>query len=172
MARSDERKSDNRQSKGGGRDRKRDKIINGVKDRPYTAAAVATIAGAAGAAAYFLSRKSEDKPLMNWGKSSSESDSIKGAGAYKPQGSTTNSSTLETASRSPSSSAGLGATREGVSDNRTTGTSDSATSALATGTTGSSSTKGAKSSSKASGSTGLDETAKDQTKVGSVAYGA
>jgi hypothetical protein len=171
MARSDERKSDNRQSKSGGRDRKRDKIINGVKDRPYTAAAVATIAGAAGAAAYFLSRKSEDKPLMNWGKSS-DGDSIKGAGAYKQQGSTTNSSTLETASRSPSSSAGLGATREGVSDNRTTGTSDSATSALATGTTGSSSTKGAKSSSKASGSTGLDETAKDQTKVGSVAYGA
>ena len=136
---SDRSRSDRNQSHQN-RDRRRDRIVEGVKSRPYTAAAVATLAGAAGAAAYFLSRRDSDKPLMNWGQSDSNSEQKSGASAYK-QGSTSKSRTLETASASPSASAGTGAT---------SGTG-----------------KGS-----AKGSTGLDQSAQDQTKTGSIAYGA
>lgn len=63
--------------------RKRDRIVDGVKSRPYTAAAVATLAGAAGAAAYFLTRERSDKPLMNWDREAG--DGKAGAGAFKPE---------------------------------------------------------------------------------------
>ena len=137
------RNNDRNRSSNQNRDRRRDRIVEGVKSRPYTAAAVATLAGAAGAAAYFLSRRDSDKPLMNWGQSDSNSEQKAGASAFK-QGSTSSDSTLETASTTPSASAGTGAT---------SGTSKS-------------------SGSSRKGTTGLDETASDQTKTGSIAYGA
>lgn len=142
------------------RNRKRDRIVDGVKSRPYTVAAVAT--AAAGAAAFLLSRKS-DRPLMNWGQDDTgagTSDSAKAADRLETQGSTTMATSLETASTSPSSSAGIGSGKE---------TSPSSVKSSTGSAIGQSSATGV---SKTTGSTGLDETAKDQTKTGSVAYGA
>jgi hypothetical protein len=202
MARNDDnnRSSDSRghstqNRKTADRDRRRDRVVNTVKERPYTAAALATVA--AGAAAFFLTRGKSDKPLMNWGQDS-KGDNLKGAGAYKQQGSTTSRRSLETTSTSPSSSAGTGAGTGGTSpsavqaaslsatgsstnasatggtsasgsrDNRNTGTSNTAGAGVSGGSNASG---GGKTSAKA-GDTGLDETAKTETKVGAVSYGA
>ena len=51
---------------GATRDRRRDQVVNSIKERPYAAAALATVA--AGAAAFLLTRGKSDKPLMSWGK--------------------------------------------------------------------------------------------------------
>lgn len=169
---------------GADRERRRDKVVNTVKERPYTAAALATVA--AGAAAFFLTRSKSEKPLLNWGQETG-GDHVKGAGAYKQQGSTTSDRSLETASSSPSSSAGTGAGTGATSPSAvqaaslaTTGTSTNAgatpgtgkaTSAGNTTGAGGSSGNGASSGNK-SADAGLDETAKTETKVGAISYGA
>lgn len=169
------------------RDRRRDQVLNTVKERPYAAAALATVA--AGAAAFFLTRSKSDKPLMNWGQDS-QGDRVKGAGAYK-QGSSGNDRSLETASASPSSSAGTGAGTGGTSPSAiqaaTLSKTGSSTSASATGSSGSSDNLGASTSNTAgtgvsgssnasgggaTGGTGLDKEAKTETKVGAISYGA
>ena len=164
MARSDQQKRDDE-----GRFSRRNRVVETVRDRPYSSAGLAALATvAAGAAAFFLTRKS-DKPVMNWGQA--EGDNVKGAGAYKGQGSTTgSSSSLETASSSPSSSAGVGAGTGGSSPSAIQASSmeTKGTSGIDLGKPGSD----ALGSAEGKGSTGLDQTAKDQTKTGSVAYGA
>lgn len=177
------------------RDRRRDRVVSTVKERPYAAAALATVA--AGAAAFFLTRSKSDKPLMNWGQES-EGDRLKGAGAFKQsgkqQGSTTSDRSLETATASPSSSAGTGAGTGANSPSAVQAASLSAsgstTNASATGGTGASGSSdnrntgttntagaGISGGSKASGGgkagdTGLDATSKTETKAGAISYGA
>lgn len=182
------------------RDRRRDQVLNTVKERPYAAAALATVA--AGAAAFFLTRGKSDKPLMNWGQEG-QGDRLKGAGAYKQQGSTASDRSLETASASPSSSAGTGAGTGGSSPSAiqaaSLSKSGTSTSASSTGSTGSNAQTGGTSSAGSSdnrntgtsnttgagvsggsnasgggvtGSSGLDDEAKTETKVGAISYGA
>nr|WP_314444695.1 hypothetical protein [uncultured Sphingomonas sp.] len=182
------------------RDRRRDRVVNTVKERPYAAAALATVA--AGAAAFFLTRGKSDKPLMNWGQDT-PGDHVKGAGAYKQQGSTSSDRSLETSSASPSSSAGLGAgtggtspsavqaaslSKSGSSTNASTtggmGTSSSVGGTSAAGSsnnrnTGTSNTSGAGVSGRSNasgggktGDTGLDQASRNETKTGAISYGA
>lgn len=134
-----------RKSRGTAQTRKRDRIVEGVKSRPLTAAAVATLAGAAGAAAYFLTRSKEDRPLMKWGQDADDT----GTGAASP--SARQADKLANSDTSTSASAAGGT--------RATAPSGGAKA------TASSTPVGSKAA-------GLDETVKDQTKVGSVAYGA
>ncbi|GAA4015888.1 hypothetical protein GCM10022280_13400 [Sphingomonas swuensis] len=190
MARNDDHKTANRTHSGNttttNRERRRDRVIDTVKDRPYATAALATVA--AGAAAFFLTRGKSDKPLMDWG-SKSEGDHKSGASAFKPQGSTSTDGALETGSASPSSSAGIGAGSSGSSPSALQASSlaksGSSTAASTTGSTGGNSAattptggKGATSSDSGSqtsspkGNKGLDETATTETKVGAISYGA
>lgn len=172
------------------RDRRRDQVLNTVKERPYTAAALATVA--AGAAAFFLTRGKSDKPLMNWGQQS-EGDRLKGAGAYKQQGSTTSDRSLETTSASPSSSAGASAGTGGTSPSAvqaaTLAGSGTSTNAAAGGSSGGSTSKigSINNDSKGAGSgnsgtattgarktagSGIDATSQTETKAGAISYGA
>lgn len=155
------------------RDRRRDRVVNKVKERPYTTAALATVA--AGAAAFFLTRGSKsDKPLINWSKDG-QGDTVKGAGAFK-QGSTTSDRSLETASTSPSSSAGVGAGAAGTSPSAvqaaTLSSGGASTSAAATGSTGSSGGTGSVTTGTSATESGFDDKAKTETKAGAISYGA
>ena len=171
-------------------------MVTTVKERPYAAAALATVA--AGAAAFFLTRSKSDKPVMDWGQGS-KGDPVKGAGATKQQGSTTSDRSLETASTSPGSSFGVGAGTGRTSPSAVQAASLSgsghSTNAAATGgtsttvgsgtgssdnrNTGTSNTTGAgvggasnaSGGGKTSGS-GLDDKSKIETKAGAISYGA
>lgn len=166
MATNDKRSNTDRtRSHKANRDRKRDRLVEGVKNRPYTTAAVATLAAGAGAAAFLLTRSKSDKPLINWGQSS-DSERQSGTQAGRTQGSTSSSSTLETSSASPSSSAGMSA-----------GTGASSASSIAKdigagSQSATSRTPAQAGADLAKGGTGLDQTAEDQTKTGAIAYGA
>lgn len=130
------------------RTRRRDTVVNTVKERPYTAAALATVA--AGAAAFFLTRGKSDRPLMNWGQDT-QGDDTSGTGA--------------TGGASPSAvqAANLAA-------------SFTSTSASAAGGTGSSTSHAtphdAVKSGGKPGDAGLDQTAQTEAKVGAISYGA
>lgn len=151
-------KNDNRQS-ANNRDRRRDRVVETVKERPYAAAALATVA--AGAAAFFLTRNKSDRPLMNWGQETT-GDSVKGAGAFKPQGTTDTSPSATQAAALATSGSTTNASASGG-----TGSSTAPASKIA----GTNSATPAGDGAKASGK-GLDDTAKTETKVGSIAYGA
>ncbi len=126
------------------RERRRDKVVNTVKERPYTAAALATVA--AGAAAFFLTRGKSDKPLMKW--------------AQEPQG-----------------DAGATDTRPSAAQAASLAASDTSTNAAATGGTGASFSPAAamratSASPDKTADAALDQSAKTETKVGAIAYGA
>ncbi|UUR08501.1 hypothetical protein [Sphingomonas glaciei] len=158
---------------GADRDRRRDAVVNTVKERPYAAAALATVA--AGAAAFFLTRSKSDKPLMNWGQDTT-GDTVMDSSARKQQGSTTSDRSLETASTSPSSSAGTGAGTGSTSPSAVRAASLSATpngtNAGTTPGTGAKSSAADAGTNNKSADAGLNQAAKTETKVGAIAYGA
>ncbi len=127
MARSDQQKRDDE-----GRFSRRNRVVETVRDRPYTSAGVAALATvAAGAAAFLLTRKS-DQPLMKWGQPDDDTGH-------------TSPSAMQASSLANNGTSGIDLGKPGAD---TLGTA------------------------KVSGTTGIDETAKHQTKTGSVAYGA
>ncbi|NJC06390.1 hypothetical protein GGQ97_002183 [Sphingomonas kaistensis] len=154
---------------GADRERRRDRVVNTVKERPYTAAALATVA--AGAAAFFLTRSKSDKPLMNWGQETTG----------KQQDLAASDRSLETASTAPSGSAGTSSGSPSAVRAASLAATGSSTNAAATpgtdaataSTTGSAQANAATPDAAAkSVGAGLDQTAKTDTKVGAISYGA
>lgn len=158
---------------GSDRERRRDAVVNTVKERPYTAAALATVA--AGAAAFFLTRGKSDKPLMKWGQEP-QGDHVKGAAAFKQGGSITDSS-LETAGSTKSGQTAGTSTSPSAAQADSLAASGTSTNAAAGGGTGSSTSPAATSTARnaATGTkegSALDQSAKTDTKVGAISYGA
>ena len=79
-------------------------VVNTVKERPYTAAALATVA--AGAAAFFLTRGKSDKPLMKWGQEPQGND---GASGTSPSAAQAASLAASDTSTNAAASGGTGA---------------------------------------------------------------
>lgn len=152
---------------GADREGRRVRVVNTVKERPYTAAALATVA--AGAAAFFLTRSKSDKPLMNWGQETTG----------KQQDLASSDRSLETASTAPSSSAGTSSASPSAVRAASLAANGSSTNAAATPGTDAASTTGSAQGNAAtpdaaakSVGAGLDQTAKTDTKVGAISYGA
>ncbi|GAA4009685.1 hypothetical protein [Sphingomonas humi] len=169
MARNDDTKTydsrshqtQRRRTGAAGRDRRRDKVIDTVKERPYTAAALATVA--AGAAAFFLTRGKGDKPLMNWGQDRQDGHSpSSSAGKDAVTGGTSPSAVQAAALANAGTSTSASSTGGTAAVNR----ADQPTGTSKPTTTGKTSDGGK------TGDNGLDAAAKEQTKAGSIAYGA
>ena len=126
------------------RDRRRDVVVNTVKERPYTAAALATVA--AGAAAFFLTRSKSDKPLVKWGQEPQGND---GASGTSPSAAQAASLAASDTSTNAAASGGTGASFSPAAAMRAT---TSATDKTADAT--------------------IDDATKTDTKVGAIAYGA
>lgn len=88
-----------------GRFAHRNRLVEGVRDRPYTAATAAALATvAAGAAAFFLTRDRGDKPLLKWG-SASNSEAKSDAAAFKGDGAKPIAAKIDVAGSSPTATA-------------------------------------------------------------------
>jgi hypothetical protein len=125
-------------------------IGDSVRERPLATAAVATAAAAAGA--FFFARRSgvTADTITKWGQDAKDGlDNLTGRG------------------KADSDNAQQGS----ATDTKAAATSPSVSAATKLGS-GSAPASAKKSAPKGSGNTGLDETDADQSKVGSVAYGA
>lgn len=151
-------------------------IGDSVRERPLATAAVATAAAAAGA--FFFARRSgvNADTVAKWGQDAKEE-----LGNLTSRGKTDSDnaqqdavSSTQAKSGTPSSTAAdkLASTgSSGTSDSLASGGESGGISTSAGQAGANSSDRGAQTS-PAGGNTGLDATSKDQTEVGSVAYGA
>lgn len=142
-----------------------------IRSRPYTTAAVATAAVAAGAFFFTRGSGSTSKSSMSWGQDTPSIKPLINDSSAKGYAATSASSApLETAS-SPSSMKSNASTTLGSSPTKMS-SATSASGPVGKSASGAAASASASQANPAKGSSGLDEPLGDQNNVGPISYGA